>query len=176
MNEVISANIKKETAINGGLNAVLNGLIIWFMKKDGGTVSLVGEDGFGMDITITAVALMFLITMIVMAIQRRKVRKGNMVTFNWDLSNRMHRVLAAFPRSVWLSGLIFGVVGLIVVAPVTLGPMALLGFTEMTPMAYAIFKGVWAGILAALIIPPIIMLALAEPKAESQGEPAADQP
>ena len=36
----------------------------------------------------------------------------------------------------------------------------LLPLPPFSPLAYAVFKGVWAGILAALVIPPAIKLGL----------------
>ena len=73
----------------------------------------------------------------------------------------LHNILRRMPTRFWAAGLVFGLFGLLVVAPLTLGPMALLGITELSPLAYAIFKGIWAGVMAGVMIVPIVMVALA---------------
>ncbi len=55
---------------------------------------------------------------------------------------------------------IFGFIGLVVLVPLTLLPLFALGITQMTPLSYSIFKGVWAGVLAGVMLWPIIMYAL----------------
>jgi hypothetical protein len=157
----VSANIKKEATINGGLNAVFNGLIPWFQHNGDGPLPLLGEDGYGMDIGITAFALLFLVSMIVISAQRKKAAKGVVLGFEWNTDSGLHNVLRHLPHPFWAAGLVFGLFGLLVVTPLTLGPLALMGFTELSPLAYAIFKGLWAGVMAAVMIVPIILVALA---------------
>ncbi|TDI62350.1 MAG: hypothetical protein E2O92_01180 [Alphaproteobacteria bacterium] len=161
----VVASIKKEATINGLLNAVFNGLIPWFQHNDKTTVPLMGEGGFGMDIAITAFILLFLVSMIVIGAQRKKARKEQVMGFEWDDTKRLHRLLRKVPGKFWAAGLVFGLFGLLVVTPLTLGPLALLGIDALTPLAYAIFKGIWAGLMAAIMIVPIILVALAgQPK------------
>jgi hypothetical protein len=141
---------------------VINGLIIWFLKKDSVVIPFGGDTGFAVDIAITAFLLLFCVAAIVIGLQRKKLEKGELASFRWDTTSLLERFLARLPRSAWGSGLLFGLVGLCIVAPLTLIPMSLLGITEITPLTYTVFKGFWAGGLAALIMPSVIMVALAE--------------
>ena len=45
-------------------------------------------------------------------------------------------------------------------AGATVGVLVLLPVPPFEPLAYALFKGVWAGILAALVVPPAIRIGL----------------
>ena len=54
----------------------------------------------------------------------------------------------------------FGLIGMLLLAPLTLLPLWLLGVEQFTPATYSIFKGIWAGAIAALLAIPMILLAL----------------
>jgi hypothetical protein len=38
--------------------------------------------------------------------------------------------------------------------------LALIGVQDFTPLQYSIFKGIWAGVLASILVVPMILLAL----------------
>lgn len=162
MTDALNAHIRGEAIASGVINAIINGLIIWSLKKDSGPIPFSGDEGFSIDIVITSFLLLLLVAVIVIAIQRKKLSKGELATFEWDTYRTSHRMMSRFPRSVWASGILFGLFGIFVVAPITLAPMALFGVTQMTPLAYIIFKALWTGCLAALMIRPIILVALGE--------------
>ena len=162
MSDALNAHIRREAIASGVINAVINGLIIWSLKKDGGLIPRGGDQGFAIDIVITAFLLLLLVAVIVIAIQRKKLSKGELSAFTWDTDRASHRMLSRFPHSAWASGFLFGMFGIFIVAPVTLAPMALLGITQMAPAVYIIFKALWTGCLAALMVRPIILVALGE--------------
>jgi len=72
----------------------------------------------------------------------------------------LHRILSRFPKNTFLCSLVFGFIGIVFVVPLTLLPLVALGITQMTPLSYSIFKGVWAGVVAGAMLWPIIMYAL----------------
>ncbi len=166
MRETLRSHIYREMMVAFIINALLNGLIIWWLKKDEVTVPFGGDTGFAGDIAITAFLLLFCVGAIVIGIQRKKVEKGELTTFSWDSTRQFERLLMLLPRSPWGSGFWFGLFGLCILAPLTLLPMSLLGISELAPMTYIVFKGLWAGALAMLITPPVIMVALAENAAD----------
>ncbi len=51
-------------------------------------------------------------------------------------------------------------IGMLLLAPLTLLPLWLLGVEQFSPLVYALFKGLWAGAIAALLAVPMILLAL----------------
>ena len=57
----------------------------------------------------------------------------------------------------------FGLLGLLVIAPLTLLGFYLLGVQQVEPLHYALFKGVWAGLMAAVLVVPMVLVALRPP-------------
>lgn len=154
-------HITKELLSNGISNAFFNGIICWYLIKDKGDMPWWGEHSFGVDILATALLLPWIVAMIVIPIQRSKVRKGKLSP--WQLSPDMSSVLAfahRFPKSLWLNGIAFGALGMLIVAPLTLLGLYMAGAELFTPMEYAIFKGVWAGLLAVSLVWLMILVGL----------------
>jgi hypothetical protein len=73
----------------------------------------------------------------------------------------MHRILQRFPKGLLALAFCFALLGLILVAPISYIPYVLLGIDGMSGQNYAIVKGVWAGIMAAVMVVPMIQLGLA---------------
>jgi hypothetical protein len=64
------------------------------------------------------------------------------------------------PAGTFRSALLFGLFGMCVLAPLTLLVFYLLGVEQFSPVNYAIFKGIWAGAMAGLLVIPMVLLAL----------------
>lgn len=161
MDQKIYDHIKKESVVNFVCNAVINGIIAWFIVRSKGTLVMWGgEHSFGQDIVATAFLLLLIISLIVIPLNKINVRKGKVPSLEWNRGLVFHRILSRFPKNTFLCSLIFGFIGLGIVVPLTLFPLFALGITQMTPSSYSIFKGVWAGILAGVMIWPIILYAL----------------
>ena len=47
-----------------------------------------------------------------------------------------------------------------VIAPITLAGFYLLGVEQVSPLHYAIFKGLWAGLMAGILVVPMVLVAL----------------
>ena len=56
--------------------------------------------------------------------------------------------------------MVFGLVGLLLVAPLTLLGFYLLGVQQVAPGNYALFKGIWAGAMAGILVVPMVLVAL----------------
>ena len=161
MKPVFETYMRGEIGANVVVNSLINVLIIWFTKKDSRILYTEGEEGYGIDIIVTCFLLFFLMSLVVLAIQRSRVKSGKAPDFNWEKSLRLHRILARFPRSVWLSALLFGVLALFIYAPVTLVALGAVGVTEFTPLNYTIFKGIWVAVMVWIAIPSILRVGLA---------------
>lgn len=159
---MLKKHIQREVILNGVLNALINGAIAWWIFKELSEVPMWGEHGFAFDLIMTACLLMFFLSLIVMVLHRRKVAKGSMISQPWDSSKPLHCLLRRSPRSPFLSALLFGALGLFIVAPVTLLPLVLLDINTLSPVAFALFKALWAGLLGALLVGPVILLGIAE--------------
>jgi len=165
MSSHLQQYILKESTINFVTNAFFNGVIAWFLLRNGTDLTMWGAHSFAFDLMATAFILLLIVTLIVVPLQRRKLRRGEVSPVQWDQSRWLHRQLQRFPKSLWGTGALFGLIGLMVFIPLTLVPMLMLGVNHFTPDAYAIFKGLWAGLLAGVMMGPMIMLGLATPLA-----------
>ena len=153
--------LRREITTNGLTNAFFNGVICWYLIKAKADLTWWGDHSFAGDILATALILPWIVAMIVIPLQRRKVRKGKIQPWHCDSSSSAAlQLLNRFPQSLWLNGIYFGLLGLLVVAPLTLLLLWIVGASLFTPMEYAIFKGVWAGCLAATTVIPMLLVGL----------------
>lgn len=158
MDQSLTSHMHREAVVNFVINLVLNGAIAWFVLRGRGAVEMRGEAGFAPDLLITACLLSGIIAAIVIAVHRRKVARGQMAAVDWDERRTLHRLLRRVPASPAFAGVAFGLFGLLVVGPLTLLGLHMVGATTMAAGSFALFKGLWAGLLAAGIIYPIILI------------------
>ncbi len=165
--------LRREVTTNGLTNAFFNGVICWYLIKEKSDLTWWGDHSFAGDILATALILPWIVAMIVIPLQRSKVRKGKIQPWHCDTSSpRILQLLNSFPQSLWLNGLYFGLLGMLVVAPLTLLLLWLAGASLFTPMEYAIFKGLWAGCLAAITVVPMLFVGLRADTAPAQASQA----
>ncbi len=164
MHEVqnISTTIRHETMVSGISNTVFNGLIAWLLLSAGSNLTLAGEHSFAVDIIATAFILPFIVTLIVIPLNQRKLASNKVSPVQLDNRRGLEAVLLKFPDNLWMRASCFGMLTMLIVSPVTLLPLWALGIHEFTPAAYSVFKGVWAGLVAAALTTPMLLLALQE--------------
>ena len=156
----ISSTIRHETMVSGVSNTVFNGLIAWLLLRAGSNLTLAGEHSFAIDVAATAFILPFIVTLIVIPLNQRKLAANKVSSVLLDSGSPLQAVLLQFPENLWLRALGFGLLTMLIVTPLTLLPLWALGIHEFTPLAYSIFKGVWAGLMAAALTTPMLLLAL----------------
>jgi hypothetical protein len=159
MNRDITHVVRSERIISGLVNAAINGGLAWYLFKAKPVLLLWGSEGFGADIMVTAFIMLFIVALIVVPIFRRKAQLGN-ISATWDNGRWLHRQLQRLPHSLLGIAIIFGLVGMLVFVPPTLLVLSVSNITELTPAQYAIFKGCWAGSLAAVMVGSMIRLAV----------------
>ncbi len=165
MDEKIFLYIRKESIANFFFNAVVNGIIAWFIGRSAETLVLWdGGTSFGKDIVATTFFLLTIVALVVVPLKKKSVRNGKVPAIEWDQRLLFHRMLSKFPRNPILGALTFGFISLVFIVPLTLLPFFALGITEMTPFSFIVFKSIWGGILVAAMIWPIIMYALGNAK------------
>ena len=160
MAQEITNYLKRECSVNGLTNAFFNGLICWLLIKNNGTITWWGQHNFGYDIIATGFILPFIVTLIVIPIQRRKMAKSKTPGFHFDRSISAHAFLCRFPKSLTGKAFYFGLIGMAVIGGLSLLLLALIGVQDFTSLEYSIFKGLWAGLLSAVLVAPMILLAL----------------
>jgi hypothetical protein len=157
------AHLKHEALVSGVSNAFFNGIIAWLLLRSGPALQWGGEHSFAVDIIATALLLPLIVALIVIPLQRSKLRKGKLQAISLAKTSGLQQFADCFPRATGKSALLFGLTGLLVVAPLTLAGFYVLGVEEVVPLNYALFKGLWAGAMAAVLVLPMVLVALREP-------------
>ena len=158
----IRDTIRREILVSGISNAFFNGLIAWLLLRAGDNLTLTGEHSYAIDVAATAFILPFIVTLIVIPLNQRKLAAGKLAGIQLDPGHCLGASLMRFPAGLWSRALSFGSLTMLIVTPLTLLPLWVLGLHEFTPVAYALFKGVWAGLVAAALTTPMLLLALQE--------------
>lgn len=160
VSEELNAHIRHEVTTNGVMNTVFNGGIAYLLLKGGEQLTLRGN--IVVDLMATGAILLFIVALIIIPLNRSKVNKGKVAAGSWDNSKFLHRWLQRFPKSLIARAFIFALFGLLVIAPITAAVLLAVGATEFSPLAYSIFKGLWAGLMAAAMTVPMVLLGTAK--------------
>ena len=157
------SHLAHEVLVGGVSNTVFNGLIAWLMLRGGPPMVWSGAHSFAADIAATALLLPLIVALIVIPLQRKKLHAGKLQPIDLGPGSPLQALADRFPASTPLSALLFGLLGLVVIAPLTLLGFYLLGVQQVEPLHYALFKGVWAGLMAAVLVVPMVLCALRPP-------------
>lgn len=156
MSDVLKAHIRQQTINNVIINMLLNGGLAWWLLKEKPPLTAFGESGYGIDMLITGFLLAGLVAMAMIKIHQVQLAKG------------MHQpvavsVLGGYARlptgNLWACSGLFALAGMLASAALV-GVLLLLALPPFDPPVYAVFKAVWAGILAGLVVPPAVMIGL----------------
>jgi hypothetical protein len=139
---------------------VFNGLIAWLLLRNGPALTWGGKHSFAVDVLATGLLLPFIVALIVIPLQRKKMRKGQLPAINLGPHSFAQSFADRLPSSTLKSALLFGLLGAAVIAPLTLAGFYLLGVNQLAPLNYSVFKGLWAGAIAGVLVVPMALLAL----------------
>ena len=153
-------HLKHEVLVGGISNAIFNGLIAWLLMRNGPALAWGGEHSFAVDVVATALLLPLIVALIVIPLQRSKLRKGGLQSIDLGRKSPVQLFADRFPYTTPSSAVLFGLLGLAVIAPLTLLGFLLAGIEQVPPLYYAIFKGAWAGLMAAVLVVPMVLVAL----------------
>ena len=156
-------HIKHEILVGGISNTIFNGIIAWLLLRSGPALAWGGDHSFAVDVIATAFLLPFIVALIVIPLQRGKLNKGKLAPIDLGEGSFMQRMADRLPASTFKSAVLFGLFGICVIAPLTLLGFYLLGVEQVNPLTYSIFKGIWAGLMAAVLVVPMVLLALRRP-------------
>lgn len=177
MTHQIATHIRKEMTTTGVSNAIFNGLAAMALANEAEPLPLWGlPASIAVDIAATSMILLFIVALIVIPLNRSKVGKGKVAAFHWDNDKALHRFWQRLPSGLVARAFCFAAIGLVIVAPVSISYYLILGVESMASQDYAVAKGLWAGIMAAIMCVPMIQLGLSDPAAPltTPGRPAAN--
>jgi hypothetical protein len=160
MSMSVKGHLAKEALIGGVSNAIFNGWIAWLLMRNGPDLLWTGKHSFVVDIVATAFLLPLIVALIVIPLHRKKLRKGKLQPIELAPGTSLRSLVDRFPGGVFRGSLLFGLIG-----TATFAPLALLGFyaagiESISPAHYSTFKGVWAGLMAAVLVVPMVLVAL----------------
>jgi hypothetical protein len=150
-------------------NFVLNAVIAWLMFRGEEEVPLWGQQSIAGDTIGTSLLLPLLTCLIVTRIARGHMRAGRVAPLGWTRAS--HPALGWLPRGTLARGLVLGLVGLVVLAPLTILGLIAVEVAGLTVRQFVAFKGAFAAFEAAIVTPLIALWAIAE--ATGQEAPAA---
>ena len=145
----VQEHIRSETKKNFWINLILNGVIAYATLHGIAELTTWGEHSYGRDLIITALILCTILSGIFIAVFRHKCKKEQIVPED-DEGQALAWLL---PYSPWLAAPWMGIIGACLAVPPLLGLLAVFNLGTMTPLTYALIKGLWAGVLAAIVVP-----------------------
>jgi hypothetical protein len=149
-----------QSLIPGVFNFLINGLIAWLIFRAAETTTLWGEGSFGSDLLITALLLPALTALIVSPIIVKQVKNGKLLPL--PESHKASDGMAAKPTI--LRALLLGVLGILFAALPIIFLLDMIQdqaiVVQLASNDYALFKAVWAALMAILITPVIAWWAL----------------
>lgn len=157
-------HIRHEILVCSGSNALFNGLSAWLLMRNGPALRWGTEHSFVVDVIATGLLLPLIVALIVIPLQRSKLNKGKLQAIDLGETSFMQSLANRFPASTSKSAGVFGLIGMLIIAPLTLAGFYLIGVEQVSPGQYAIFKGIWAGAIAAVLVVPMVLIALRKPK------------
>ncbi|MFT4614950.1 MAG: hypothetical protein ACI9NT_002102 [Bacteroidia bacterium] len=154
------AHLRHEVFTCGVSNALFNGLAAWLLLRAGPALTWTGAQSFMVDVLATAFLLPLIVALIVIPMQRRKLRAGKLQAIDLGPESTLQRFANKLPTTTFTTALSFAVIGLCIIAPITLLGFRIFDVTVIEPMNYALFKGIWAGAIAAVLVVPMVLVAL----------------
>ncbi len=152
----VQDHIRNETKKNFVINVALNAAIAYATLRGLSEVRTWGEHGYGKDLIITGFLLSAILSGIFIGLFRRKRNKGDVVPAGTE-----GQALAwLLPYNPWIAAPWIGILGATLSVPPLLVILALLDISTLSPLSYAVIKGIWAGVLAAIIVPIAILQGL----------------
>lgn len=157
-----------EQAIAGFvINAVLNAGIAWLVFHSFETVPLWGEQSIMGDTIATGFLLPFLVCLVLTPLTRGQIRSGKL-----PADDVTRALVSRLPKGLFVRSLVVGAVGLPIAALPVFAILSGLGVTEIASAPFIGIKALIAGLLAALVSPPIALRALGDASGEVSANPA----
>lgn len=138
------------------INTLINGWIAWAMHADSAAVSLWGEHGYWSDLVATGVLLPGITWMIIRPLLRHQAAAGKAPAIDGVPQPWLSRFL---PDGFWSGAAVIGVIGGLV-GLVTVLLLQGLGAPAMPGKGYAVFKGLYGGMLPVLLQPAMVFAIL----------------
>lgn len=137
-------------------NLAINGAIAWLIYRNATHLPLWGQSSIAGDTIATSFLLPLITCLIVTPLARGKVRAGEVPQLMRDASWNW------LPHNAIWRGIVIGILGLLVLTPVTLLGFRLLGINALKPWHFVYFKSTFAAFEGLLVTPLLALWALSD--------------
>lgn len=144
-------------------NFAFNAVLGWLEFRTHTPLPLWGEPSMGLDLLGMLFFLPAFSCLIGTPLIRHAARQGKVDWLPYSLSE--HALLRRLPSSTWRRAAVLGALCTGVLGPLSIGAILLAGATSWSLWDAVIFKGLYAGILAALVTPWLALYALLDERA-----------
>ena len=150
--------IAKEALGSGVVNGLINGAFAWYLSRDKEQLLVWGEKGMVVDFLFTALILVFLLSLIVLLLQRRKFAKASTVVQPPFAFIRYLGWAAGYRDSV--KSLLLALTAVVASLPLLWLVFSLMGAQSYSPYEFTVLKSVYTGLLSVAVVPVVILFAM----------------
>lgn len=150
----------KETLISILINAILSGVIAFFMFRSQSTITLWGKNGLFFDLIPTIFIMTFLMTLAMTPVTRARILKGKAPGVPWHRSE--HHIFRFVPGAFVIRAFVFGAVALLLLLPTTTAWVYFLTEFPLTLTGMVMFKSCYGALVGLLFTPAILIVAMTD--------------
>jgi hypothetical protein len=151
------AYLARETAISTGVNSVLSLAFALLASHGRPALPLWGAGGMAVDFMPQLFMMTFATTVAVTLLTRMRLNTGKVASTGGRPP--------PLPRNAVLRAILLGGLAVLVLAPLSIGVLALAGVSAAPTGAFILGKVIYGAVVSLLIAPPITLAALASPQA-----------
>ncbi len=151
--------IAKEALVNGVINGIVNGAFAWYLSAGKVALPVWGASGILVDFVATAAILVFILSVIVLPLQRRKLVKLSMPDAEPPL--RFLRYLGWLaPQRDALKALALALIMALLSLPVLWLGFSFAAGEVMGRLDYTLLKSLYTAVVAGAVVPLLILFAM----------------
>jgi len=155
----IRSYLLRESLVSGLSNAVINGGFAWYLSAGRDRLPILGGNGVLADFIATAVILVFVLSLIVLPLQQKHALKKVRVGAEPPLIFLKLFAHIAIRRNA-LKALMLAIYAGVISLPVLFMMFLALDVDGLSRMQYVLSKSLFTGLLAGLVVMPIVYMAL----------------
>lgn len=153
--------LKAEVAVSTVINAVIIPVLLWLSPVPP-PAEIAGPDGLALSLVKGTVIPVFLMTTLITLVLRKRLAKAGVERI--DPATTSLGWLGAIPRLAPLRAIVFAVMALCSIMPVSLGVAVLLKTYPLNDATFFAFNVVYGIVIAVAVTPFIVLAAMLEPR------------
>ncbi|PKH51785.1 hypothetical protein CXF68_14310 [Tenacibaculum sp. Bg11-29] len=151
----------QQTTMGVLMNIIMNSLMGWVVFKSADKLNLWGENSFAFDLIMTTFMLVFMTSLLVSKMTHKAVKSGKLQPLEIEWFNS---ILKKSMQRPFLGSLLVAIVITLVFIPLLFLLLEVTNATLLSLKYYIIIKGSYAGFLALIFTPIVVIIAMCETK------------